>query len=427
MVGNSRDIATRSLVVALKTPCFGKTTAEVVAITGLPKSTVNRIYARAISRGFNPNQRPLTIRDCYVEDAHCGGHSTKCTEEMIKKVIAKVCRDRYGREKSCACIAKELKSEGLQLSKSSVWGILRAYRYHKTKPTRKPGLTKKMRQQRLDWCMAHKDWTLDDWKNVIWSDETSVILLHRRGGYRVWRRSYERFLRSCIRERWKGSCEFMFWGCFSYEKKGPSYCWGPETAFEKKKAKEKIDALNKELEPLYRQQWELSTGIKRLKLQQLPGKKPTWKWKRNTGKLTRGKGKGIDWWRYQNKILIPLMIPFAKECMKSRPETVVQEDKAPAHVHYAQQRMYDLHKVRRLLWCGNSPDLNAIEPCWGYLKRKTTKKGAPKNRAEAIKVWGAAWKELPQEKIQDWIERIPVHVQKVIELEGGNEYKEGKE
>lgn len=73
MVGNSRDIATRSLVVALKTPCFGKTTAEVVAITGLPKSTVNRIYARAISRGFNPNQRPLTIRDCYVEDAHCGG------------------------------------------------------------------------------------------------------------------------------------------------------------------------------------------------------------------------------------------------------------------------------------------------------------------------------------------------------------------
>ena len=47
-------------------------------------------------------------------------------------------------------------------------------------------------------------------------------------------------------------------------------------------------------------------------------------------------------------------------------------------------------------------------------------------RAEAVKVRGAAWKELPQEKIQYWIERIPVHVQKVIELEGGNEYKEGK-
>jgi len=47
-------------------------------------------------------------------------------------------------------------------------------------------------------------------------------------------------------------------------------------------------------------------------------------------------------------------------------------------------------------------------------------------RAEAIKVRGAAWKELPQEKIQYWIERIPVHVQKVIELEGGSDYTEGK-
>lgn len=28
----------------------------------------------------------------------------------------------------------------------------------------------------------------------------------------------ERFLRSCIRERWKGASEFMFWGCFSYDK-----------------------------------------------------------------------------------------------------------------------------------------------------------------------------------------------------------------
>ena len=94
------------------------------------------------------------------------------------------------KRKELCLYCQRAQSEGLQLSKSSVWGILRAYRYHKTKPTRKPGLTKKMRQQRLDWCMAHKDWTLDDWKNFIWSDETSVILLHRRGGYRVWRRSY---------------------------------------------------------------------------------------------------------------------------------------------------------------------------------------------------------------------------------------------
>ncbi|KGO74291.1 hypothetical protein PITC_039800 [Penicillium italicum] len=41
--------------------------------------------------------------------------------------------------------------------------------------------------------------------------------------------------------------------------------------------------------------------------------------------------------------------------------------------------------MKRLLWPRNSPDLNMIEPAWFWLKRYTTKKGAPKSRNEAIK------------------------------------------
>jgi transposase len=82
--------------------------------------------------------------------------------------------------------------------------------------------------------------------------------------------------------------------------------------------------------------------------------------------------------------------------------------------------------VRRLPWPGNSPDLNMIEPAWPWLKRCTTKKGAPATRKEAIARWEQAWNDLPQEQIQRWIERIPRHVQKVIELVGGNEYVEGR-
>ncbi|KAL6352059.1 hypothetical protein LRP88_14872 [Fusarium phalaenopsidis] len=421
------DIATRALVVSLKSPCGGKTTAEVIEITGLSKSTINDIYARAIARGFDPNHRPLIIRNSFLEDAPRPGRPTKQTEEAKKAVIAKVRRDRYGREKTCADIAGDLSLEGHNLSAITVWRILKAAGFQKTKPTRKPGLTKKMRQERYKWCIAHQDWTLEDWKNVIWSDETSIILLHRRGGYRVWRRADERFLRSCIRERWKGASEFMFWAAFSYDKKGPCHCWGPETAKERKESDLRLKEINQELEPIMKEEWELTTGVRRLGLRALPGKKPQWKWKKANGKLTRGSGKGIDWWRYQQTILLPKMLPFAKECQKERPGTIVQEDKAPAHNHHAQQRVYDLHNIRRLLWCGNSPDLNAIEPAWPYLKRITTKKGAPKSRREAIRAWQAAWKELPQEKIQAWIERIPTHVKKIIELEGGNEYKEGRE
>ncbi len=124
--------------------------------------------------------------------------------------------------------------------------------------------------------------------------------------------------------------------------------------------------------------------------------------------------------------LKPKLIPFAKGCLTSRPRTVIQEDKAPAHNHSIQQLIYDREGVERLLWCGNSPDLNAIECAWPWLKRRTTRHGAPKARQEAIRAWHQAWEEMPQELIQAWIERIPRHVQEIIKLEGGNEYKEGR-
>ena len=113
-------------------------------------------------------------------------------------------------------------------------------------------------------------------------------------------------------------------------------------------------------------------------------------------------------------------------CMRSRPGTVVQEDKAPSHAHHYQEVVYNLAEVKRLLWCENSPDLNPIEPCWPWIKRSTTKKGAPESRAEGIRRWEATWKELPQEKIQAWIERIPWHIEQIIQLGGGNEHKQNR-
>jgi hypothetical protein len=86
----------------------------------------------------------------------------------------------------------------------------------------------------------------------------------------------------------------MFWGCFTYEKKGPCHCWTPETKQEKEQAVKHIDKLNVELEPLMREKWELEKGMGRLGLRTKPGKKPQWRWNEKNGKLARGKGAGID-------------------------------------------------------------------------------------------------------------------------------------
>lgn len=123
---------------------------------------------------------------------------------------------------------------------------------------------------------------------------------------------------------------------------------------------------------------------------------------------------------------MPKLLPFAKECQRSRPNTIIMEDNAPAHAYFQQKEIYSFHEIDRLLWPGNSPDLNAIEPTWFWLKNRTTLQGAPGDRKTAKKLWYNAWEKLPQHRIQAWIERIPFHIQEIIRLEGGNEYAEGR-
>jgi hypothetical protein len=50
--------------------------------------------------------------------------------------------------------------------------------------SKKPLLSAKNIRNRLSWFIARKDWTVDDWKRVIWSDKTKVNRLNSDG--RTW-------------------------------------------------------------------------------------------------------------------------------------------------------------------------------------------------------------------------------------------------
>ena len=73
-------------------------------------------------------------------------------------------------------------------------------------------------------------------------------------------------------------------------------------------------------------------------------------------KLVRDSRGGIDWYRYNNMVLEKKLLPFALECKKDRPYTVVQEDNPSPHAHWYQQTTYDLWEVQRMIWPANSPD-----------------------------------------------------------------------
>ena len=86
----------------------------------------------------------------------------------------------------------------------------------------------------------------------------------------------------------------MFWGYFSYDKKGPCYIWKPETKKEREIAKKELADINAELEPILKEEWELLTLFRRMGLRNKPGRKPVWKWNKSHGKLERREGTGIN-------------------------------------------------------------------------------------------------------------------------------------
>jgi hypothetical protein len=151
-----------------------------------------------------------------VEDEQKSGRPKEISQEKEQSIISSVTKDRSGREKSSEILAYEA-----GISHSSVCAILKKHGLVIAKPSWKPGLTEDAKARRLAFALEHKDWTLEDWKDVIWSDETSVVLGQRRGAVRIWRTVQDAKDPSCTRRRWKGVSEFMFWGCFSYDKKGP--------------------------------------------------------------------------------------------------------------------------------------------------------------------------------------------------------------
>jgi hypothetical protein len=64
---------------------------------------------------------------------------------------------------------------------------------------------------------------------VIFSDEALIIISVKRGIQNISWFSDERFYPDCIEQRYNNYSEAMFWGCFTYDYKGPCYIYYPET------------------------------------------------------------------------------------------------------------------------------------------------------------------------------------------------------
>jgi transposase len=74
---------------------------------------------------------------------------------------------------------------------------------------------------RLQWALDHQHWTVCQWRQVMWSDESTFYQFQQNRLCRVWRETDEEYARSCLSATVRHSPSRMFWGCFSYQGVGP--------------------------------------------------------------------------------------------------------------------------------------------------------------------------------------------------------------
>lgn len=86
------------------------------------------------------------------------------------------------------------------------------------RPAKAPKLEVHHRRARLQFAREHLNWTMEEWRNVLFSDESRIALRAPDGRQRVYRRRNERFAPCAIVETvgYQGG-SIMVWGGISYE------------------------------------------------------------------------------------------------------------------------------------------------------------------------------------------------------------------
>ncbi len=84
-----------------------------------------------------------------------------------------------------------------------------------------PLLSAKNRKRRLQFTLAHQNWTIEDWKNVACSDESRFLLRHSDGRVRIWHKEHESMDPSCLVSTVQAAGGVMVWGIFSWHTLDP--------------------------------------------------------------------------------------------------------------------------------------------------------------------------------------------------------------
>ena len=178
---------------------------EIKDLLGHPRSTIGDIIKKYNEQGLT-STLPRSGRPKILTD--------RDNRQLVKTV-------KTNRNLTLIEITEKF-NETLNFSVSSrtIQRVLHEEGYSGHAAKKKPFISEQNKKKRFGWCNVRKNW-IDQWKNIIWSDESRFELFNNDSRNWVWCKKDERYNIECLKPTVKNSIGIMVWGCFCNNKIGP--------------------------------------------------------------------------------------------------------------------------------------------------------------------------------------------------------------
>lgn len=220
----------------------------------------------------------------------------------------------------------------------------------------KPFLRERNVLKRTLWGIMHIGWSIPDWARVLFTDESSFCVRPIKRKLRVWRKKKERYDVSCMVHTFKSGRKSV-------------NVWGGFSFFGRT--------------PLYR---------------------------------INGKFNGKKYL----EVIQSTMFPSVLSIFGNLHNFILQEDNCGPHRSVMVKEYLTQIGVTRMFWPAQSPDLNPIENCWGWIKQQLRKRTTYcKNEDELFTLLQQMWNNLSQEYFKQLVGGMSKRVEAVMNAKGG--------